>query len=175
MEENNEVKTNIENIKKGIEESTIIKESTIYDGISIEVAIPPKKTFKQCKASIDRFCKNNNLIPVAYEERDDHKECFLVQFPELIPYYTEEQLYNMFYKSLDYLVSTNIELSKRNGVIVTRKMLLESIEKYVYEVIKMYYNWNVNKYRVTLDQLENNVNLRSRIKEVFQEVILKYV
>lgn len=170
-----ELKTNIDYINKGIIENTIVKETNTYDGISIECKIPEKKTFKQCKNSIEKYCKQIKLLPVAFEERPDKDDLFLVQFPELVPYYTEEQLHNMFFSSLDYLVSTNIELSKRSGVIVTRKMLLDTVEKYVTEVIKMYYNWNVNKYRETLDSLLNNVNLRNTIKRIFNEVIIKYV
>ena len=170
-----ELKTNIDYISKGIKENTIIEETNTYDGISLECKIPDKKTFKQCKTSIEKYCKQNKLLPVAFEQRDDREKYFLVQFPELIPYYTEEQLHNMFFSSLEYLISTNIELSKRSGVIVTRKMLIDTIEKYVTEVIKMYYNWNVNKYRETLDGLLNNINLRNSIKRVFNEVIVKYV
>ena len=98
-----------------------------------------------------------------------------MQFPELEPYYTEEQKYNMFYSSSDYFVKTSIDLSKRIGTTVTRKMLMDSIEKYIYEIIKLYYNSNVNKYKVTLESLENDIKLRNFIRPITEEVIVKYV
>lgn len=166
-----EIKTNIENIKKLIENETFIKETRIIDGISLECKIPDKKTFKQCQTELNKKCKSWNLLPVSFEQNEGDKEYFLTQFPELTPYYTEEQKYNMFYNSADYFITTSIDLSKRAGVIVTKKMLLDSLEKYVYEIIKLYYNSNTNKYKVTLNDLENDLNLRNFIKPIVSEVI----
>ena len=167
-----DVRTNIETIKKQIESETFIEEMRIVDGISIECKIPDKKTYKQCQNELNKKCKSWNLLPVSYEQNEGDKKYFLIQFPELVPYYTEEQKYNMFYSSADYFITTNIELSKRSGVIVTKKMLLDSVEKYVYEIVKLYYNSNVNKYKVTLNDLENDLNLRNCIKPIINEVII---
>lgn len=170
-----ELRTNIEVIKKQIESESFIKSTKIIDGISLECRIPEKKTYKQCQTELNKKCKTWGLLPVAYEQNEEEKDYFLVQFPELEPYYTEEQKYNMFYSSSDYFVKTSIDLSKRIGTTVTRKMLMDSIEKYIYEIIKLYYNSNVNKYKVTLESLENDIKLRNFIRPITEEVIVKYV
>lgn len=170
-----DIKTNIEKIKKQIETESFIKETTIIDGISLECKIPEKKTYKQCQTELNKKCKAWSLLPVSYEQNENEKEYFLVQFPELDPYYTEEQQYNMFYNASDYFVKTSIELSKKAGTTLTRKILLDTIEKYIYEIIKIYYNSNCNKYKVTLESLENDIKLRNLIRPITEEVITKYI
>ena len=169
-----EIKTNIETIKKQLENDTFIKEYIIVDGISLECKIPEKKTFKQCQTELNKKCKALGLLPISTELNQDDKKLFLLQFPELTPYYTEEHQYNIFYKSAEYFIKTSIELSKRAGTIVTRKMLLDTIEKIVYEITKLCYNSNVNKYKVTLEDLKNDAQLNNQIKLIVEEVINVY-
>ena len=167
-------KTNIEKIQKQIQEETFIKETTLYDGISFECTIPEGKTFKQCKTELNKKCKELKLLPISTEQNKDNEKLFILQFPELVPYYTEEQIYLMRYRNLDYQIDTSIKSSAQIGVKVTKQMLIDSIGIFVNECIRTFYNWNMNKYKVTLEELLKDLQLRQDTEKVFYEVLTKY-
>ena len=167
---------NIETIIKILLKTTIIRKMTKYDGITIECIIPRGKTFEECKQSVTSACKElpipNNQKQISIELSDDRKR-FALQFPDLVPLYSQEQIDEMNKTYLSLLINEALKRAEYGPVEVkvTKQAIINGVDVYTTEAIRMHYKSNCNQYKNTLESVIEDVKYRNNVRDVFFKVV----
>ena len=165
--------TTIESIIEFITSSTSIKKISKIDGITMECDIPSRKTYDKCveeiKALRDTINLPDNQKQMSFELSDDKKQ-FALQFPELQPFYTQDQVRLMYTNIFRLLIEEALKRAEIQHITITREILESGKEVYTTRGINFYYRSNCNRYKTTLESLSQDVLYRHKVSDIFYEV-----
>lgn len=162
---------NVENIIKNIENnfkcfSSIVK----YDGITIEFTLNDNVDKKIAKKQVDEVCKKIKIVSYSIENNKQNDQKFSLQFPELVPEYTEEQIKNMYIANFKWLLDD----ATRNKKDITKEFILINKDKFTRMAIKTYVRSNVNRYKEKEENYLNNIEYRNKLNLLFTDYLDEY-
>ena len=156
---------NIEEIINAIRPlSKQVAEFRKLDGITIECGKGPTVEVDTAINEIKALCNKLKLLPVSIEKRKDDPMLFTVQFPELVPKYTDEQIENMYKDTFNFLFS-NIKM--KDPTALTKSKLIENMSRLTKHAITTYYRSNVNQYKESVEDYYNDKKYRAKIDGIF--------
>lgn len=162
---------NVENIIKNIENnfkcfSSIVK----YDGITIEFTLNDNVDKEIAKKQVDEVCKKIKIVSYSIENNKQNDQKFSLQFPELVPEYTEEQIKNMYIANFKWLLDD----ATRNKKDITKEFILINKDKFTRMAIKTYVRSNVNRYKEKEENYLNNIEYRNKLNLLFTHYLDEY-
>lgn len=165
---------NIENIIAQFKED-VNYDMVKFDGISLEVTIPLGGEYDKISKEYNKLCKKYKLLPVSIHPNKVTDTLMLVEFPELEPYYTEEQNTKMYTDSINWLIQDYIKASSYQKIKVTKQMVLDSMDIFVSESMKMYFKSNMNQYKAEIEKFLINPVYRTPVEKLFREIVRTYI
>ena len=115
------------------------------------------------------LCKELKNTPVAIELNEDRENVFIVQFPEMIPEYTDEQIEKMFTDTFKWLIDNFLTNSK--NINFTKEQFALEKNMFVKHAIIIYYRSNVNQYKQKPEDYLNNLDFRNKIDNIYLNYI----
>lgn len=143
-----------------------------YDGISIECYVPEKVKVSKGMKEITKICTDTELANNSMEENKEKANVFLLQFPNLNPKYSEEQIKDMYFKTFDLLLS-NARSNKE--IVVTKELLLKFKNVITKNAIEIFCKSNLNLYKENINNYINNPDYRYTIDMYFEEFVDGYL
>lgn len=163
---------NIDFIIKAISpELKKVKAVVKYDGITIEFTTSDGIDFTDAMEEVKLICKKFELKNYALEHNEEEVEKFILQFPDLVPYYTDEEITKLYIDAFKWLLDDTFN----NEPSITKKDVLDNKSNYIRQAITMFYRFNVNKYRETLEEYLGNVEYREKWTVKFVEYLDEYL
>ena len=162
---------NMENIIADIKSKSKYFENILkYDGITIEFTC--KDTIKRdnVENDIKTYCKLNKLNIYTIENNKDDRRKFILQFPDMVPSYTEEEIQKMYIANFKWLLDDTM----RNKPDITKTFILDNTVKYVKLAVTTYYRSNVNQYKEKLDDYLTNTLYRQKLNMLFMTYLDEY-
>lgn len=163
---------NIESIIKDLEgKSKYVKAMRKFDGITIECTTDAnvrENAMNEMQALSVKF----GIVPVSVEPRKDSEDLFGVQYPELVPKYTEDEIKKMYYDNFEFLFN-NIKMKDPKSI--TREILISNMDKLTVHSIKTYCRSNINQYKESVADYINNTKYRAKINGWYLEYIDIYL
>lgn len=164
---------NIESIIDAIRPlSKQVKSFRKFDGITMECAKNETVTIDNAINEITALCTKLKVIPVATEKRKDDPNLFAVQFPELMPKYTDEQVEAM-YKDTFMFLFNNVKMKDPESA--TKSKLIENIDSFVKHAIMTYCRSNINQYKESFDTYYTNKKYRAKVNGIFLATVEEFV
>ena len=162
---------NVENIIKNIENnfkcfSSIVK----YDGITIEFTLNDNVDKEIAKKQVEEVCKKIKIVSYSIENNKQNDQKFSLQFPELVPEYTDEQIKNMYISNFKWLLDD----ATRNKKDITKEFILINKDKFTRMAIKTYVRSNVNRYKEKEENYLNNIEYRNKLNLLFTDYLDEY-
>lgn len=162
---------NVENIIKNIENnfkcfSSIVK----YDGITIEFTLNDNVDKEIAKKQVEEVCKKIKIVSYSIENNKQNDQKFSLQFPELVPEYTDEQIKNMYIANFKWLLDD----ATRNKKDITKEFILINKDKFTRMAIKTYVRSNVNRYKEKEENYLNNIEYRNKLNLLFTDYLDGY-
>ena len=168
--------TNLINIESIIEAvlpmSKQVKDVRKFDGISMECTKLSTASLENAINEIKAICNKLKLLPVATEKRKDDAELFLVQFPELLPKYSDEEVAKMYTDTFIFLFN-NIKMKDPSAA--TKSKLIEGMESLVKHAIKTYCRSNINQYKESFEDYYNDKKYRTKINVIFLDSVDTFI
>ena len=143
-----------------------------FDGITIECTKNDGVDIDKAIGEIVEVCNELKLIPIATEKRKDDPDLFIIQFTELIPKYTDEQVQKM-YKDTFMFLFDNVKMKDPSSA--TKSKLIENIDSFVKHAIMIYCRSNINQYKENFDTYYNNKKYRAKINGIYLESVEEFV
>lgn len=140
------------------------------DGLTIECSVQASSKSDIGIKEINKLCKELKLMPISTEKNKDKDNVFALQFPELVPQYSEEEVESMYKDNFKWLLD-NIN---SNDTTITKQLIEDNKELFLKQAITMYYRSNVNQYKEKLDDYLNNYDYRNKIGRLFDRYIDEY-
>lgn len=156
----------IKELKKKAKYLTSIEK---LDGITIECSVAKTKKAEDKIEDVKAICKTLVPYQAAIELNEKFDNVFIIQFPELVPEYTDEEINKMYMDSFKWLVDnfkTNDAASN-----YTPELFMRQKDKFVKHAILIYYRSNTNQYRCKPEDLLNDKEYRTRIDSIFIDYI----
>ena len=160
---------NMESIIKNIK-SKYFDEILKFDGITIEFTCKTGVDRDVAKKSIETFCKNNKLNIYTLENNTDDTRKFILQFPDMVPEYTGEEIDKMYIANFKWLLDDTM----RNKPDITKSFILDNTVKYVKLAVTTFYRSNVNRYKAKLDDYLLDTKYRQRFNMLFMTYLDEY-
>lgn len=162
---------NIEGIIDAVKPmSKQVKEFRKFDGISMECT--KLGSIDSAINEMKALCTKLKLVPFATEARKDDSNLFLVQFPDLIPEYSEDEVTKM-YKDTFMFLFNNIKI--KDPTAATKTKLIEGMDSLVKHAIKTYCRSNINQYKESFETYYNNKKYRVKINGIFLDSVEEFV
>ena len=162
---------NVENIIKNIENNFNCFSSIVnYDGITIEFTLNDNVDKEIAKKQVDEVCKKIKIVSYSIENNKQNDQKFSLQFPELVPEYTEEQIKNMYIANFKWLLDD----ATRNKKDITKEFILINKDKFTRMAIKTYVRSNVNRYKEKEENYLNNIEYRNKLNLLFTDYLDEY-
>ena len=95
---------------------------------------------------------------------------FILQFPEMTPYYTEAEIKKLYKANFKWLLDDSLS----NKPDLTKPYILEHTGNYVKLAITTYYRSNVNQYKEKLEDYLNDIEYRQRLNALFRDYLDEY-
>lgn len=143
-----------------------------FDGITIECTVLNAADRDNGIKEIKAICKKLKLAPVSVEKKASSEVAFGVQFPELTPIYTEEEIRKMYEANYKFLFDN---LKSADKTKFTRAILLDNMTRLVRNSIMTYCKSNINLYKDKPENYYNNVEYRAKLNSWFVEYLEKYL
>ena len=174
MEEDSKlVFINIEGIIKFLKtQSKHTKNMRKFDGITIEAEVATADKRINAMNEMQALSKKYGIIPVAVEARADSDVLFGVQYPELRPVYSDEEVRKMYEDTFEFLLNN---IKTKDPKSITRTILIENMERFTRHAIIVYCKSNINQYKETVDDYLNKSKYRTKINGWYLEYIDKYL
>lgn len=141
------------------------------DGITLECSLSSTKKAQDKIDEIKDLCREIKNTQVALEVNDDNPNTFLVQFPEMIPEYTDEQIEKMFNDTFQWLVGNFLS---NNTTKFTKDQFALEKNMFVKHAIIIYYRSNVNQYKEKPEDYLNNKEFRDKIDNIYLNYISSF-
>ena len=166
-------KHNIEGIIKNVKnESKLTISFRKFDGISFECRTPidgnREEAIFEMKSILDKF----ELIPYQIERHKETSNAYIVQFPELDIIYSNEEKIKM-YKMIFKFLLDNINQNKKEPV--SKSFILESKEIYIKQTIQAFTRSNLNRYKIKVEDLLNDIEYREHLEVLFIKYVDEYM
>lgn len=145
---------------------TIIK----YDGITAEITNIEKKTREQCKKEITDICGELKLKQFILEDSKNFANKFILQFPDMLPVYTQEEIDQLYIANFKWLLDDSL----RNKPDLTKQFIIDHTPNFVKLAVTTYYRSNVNQYREKLEDYLNNTTYRQKLNILFLTYLDEY-
>ena len=163
--------TNVENIIKNIEGSFKCFSSIAkYDGITIEFTLNGSVDIETSKKQVKDVCKKIKMVAYSIENNKQNDQKFSLQFPELVPEYTDEQIKNMYIANFKWLLDD----ATRNKKDITKEFILINKDKFTRMAIKTYVRSNTNRYKEKEEDYINNYEYRTKLNYIFTDYLDEY-
>ena len=146
-----------------------IKEIKKLDGITFEVIIKEKANRDNVIKTVEDLCKDLKLPSTTIEKQAEDETRFAVQFPDLDPKYTKDEMAKLINHNIKWCID-NINTNNIHGEL-TKEDLKYNSNIIVKQVIVTYYNSNVNRYKVTLKDTLNSLELRDLVQTLLNEFL----
>ena len=143
-----------------------------FDGITIECEVDDEKNLKNAMSEVQVLSKQLNILPVSVEKRKGSNVLFGLQYPELIPHYTTEEVKKMYCDMFRFLFD-NIKM--KDPTKITKPILIENMDRLVKHAITNYCRSNINQYRETFDDYYKNAKYRAQINAIYLEFLEIYL
>lgn len=164
---------NIENIIDALKPLTKqVKSFRKFDGITMECTKNEGTTVDKAINEMTALCTKLKLMPIATEVRKGDPDLFAVQFTELMPKYTNEQVVAM-YKDTFMFLFNNIKM--KDPASATKPMLIENMDSLVKHAIMIYCRSNINQYKENFDTYYTNTKYRAKINGIFLESVEEFI
>lgn len=162
---------NMENIISAIKsKSKYFDEILKYDGITIEFTCKDNVKRELVKKDIETFCKMNKLNIYTLENNKDDIRKFILQFPDMVPVYSEEEIQKMYMANFKWLLDDTL----RNKPDITKTFILDNTVKYVKLAVTTFYRSNVNQYKSKLDDFLTDTTYRQKLNMLFMTYLDEY-
>lgn len=171
----NEIKEllNVEEIAQALKKKAkYISSIEKLDGITLECALAKGKSAEAKIEEVKEICRGLKNTQVATEVNEDQDNIFLIQFPEMIPEYTDEQIEKMFKDNFSWLVENFLRNSK--NLSFTKDSFISNRNIFVKQAIITYYRSNVNQYKQKPEDYLDNKEFRNKIDLIFLNYISEY-
>lgn len=164
---------NVDNIIKALKQDIkkIVK-LTKFDGITIECSVQEDKKVDDGIKEINKLCEKLELRPIATEKSKEKNNVFIVQFPELIPEYTEAQIKKMYNLSFKWLLDNLIRNDKEHKV--TPELLIKYKSLVVRKAIQIYCRSNINQYKEKLEDYLQDKKYVEKIDVLYYQFLETY-
>lgn len=139
------------------------------DGITMECSLAESKKAEDRLDEVKELCKELKNTPVAIELNEAKENVFLVQFPEMIPEYTDEQIEKMFIDTFKWLIDNFLTNSK--NINFTKEQFALEKNMFVKHAIIIYYRSNVNQYKQKPEDYLNNLDFRNKIDNIYLDYL----
>lgn len=171
--QDNETYNNIESIiDKVSKESKLTISFKKFDGITFECKTPfesnRNEAIKEMKDILDRL----NLLPYIIEENKEVSNAYMIQFPELDVKYTDEEKEKIYYMIFRFLLDS---VNENRKTITTKKYIMDFKDIYIKQTIIAYVRSSVNRYKVKVEDLLNNIEYRSCLEVLFTRYVDEYL
>ena len=143
-----------------------------YDGITFECETTAPDIRNATSKIVQQKCVELGLAPVSIELRKDSDVLFGVQFPEMIPEYSNEEITKM-YKDTFYFLFDNMKSTDPSSV--TKPILIENMSRLTKHAITTYCRSNINQYKENAETYLNNSAYRAKIDGIFLESVDSYL
>lgn len=161
----------VENIIKELKKKvTLCSEITKFDGITMLFKTKVNKTRDDAKLEVQEICKTLKLFPISIDDIEQDDLRFLVQLPDLVPNYSEEEIDKMFIYNFKWLLDD----STRNKPDITRNFIFNNRETYVRLATTTYYRSNVNRYREKVEDYLGNEEFKKAKTDLFVKYLDEY-
>lgn len=140
------------------------KELRKFDGITIECMALDMVDRGVSAEEVKAVCDSLKLQPNTVEYRKDDDKLFIIQFPDFMPYYTDEQQEKM-YKDTFMFLFENIKM--KDPASATKSALIENIDSIVKHAITIYCRSNINQYKESFDTYYKNTKYRAKVNGIF--------
>ena len=165
---------NIESIMEVICEK-IKSDSTLvsirkYDGITIEFGSINEEGREHLINIVKNVVIELGLKNYVIEKRKDSLINFILQFPDMNPEYTEEEIETMYKSNFKWLLDDSLA----NKPDLTKKFIQDHTENYVKLAVTTFYRSNVNQYKVKLDDLLSDYKMRAKLNVLFLTYLDEY-
>lgn len=151
---------------------TNIKSFTKRDAITITCEVKDGYNVNDEITNIKNHCKTLKFPSTLTEvNKDDEKE-FILQFPDLEPYYSDELIRDI------YIYNTNkvLDVSFHNDykVKLNNEVVRQNKQAFISQIMFTYYRNYVNRYKCRLEDYRNNEQNRALASDIFDEVMSTY-
>lgn len=162
---------NMEKIIKAIKGKTKnYKEILKYDGITIEFTCKDNYSRTEGAEEVKDIAKELSLKNYLTENSKLDSGKFILQFPEVTPYYTEAEIKKLYKANFKWLLDDSLS----NKPDLTKPYILEHTGNYVKLAITTYYRSNVNQYKEKLEDYLNDIEYRQRLNALFRDYLDEY-
>lgn len=162
---------NMENIIEDIKrKSKYFDDILKYDGITIEFTCKSNVKREIVESDIKTYCKLNKLNVYTIEDNKEDTRKFILQFPDMVPAYTEDEVQKMYIANFKWLLDDTM----RNKPDITKTFILDNTVKYVKLAVTTYYRSNVNQYKEKLDDYLTNTLYRQKLNMLFMTYLDEY-
>lgn len=159
----------IEKIKKDAKLTILFKK---YDGITFECRTPIDGNRDMAINEMEQILNSLNLIPYQIETHKEVSNAFIVQFPELDVIYSNEEKIKM-YKMIFKFLLDNINQNRKEPV--SKGFILEFKEIYIKQTIQAFFRSNLNRYKIKVEDLLNDIEYRNHLELLFIKYVDEYL
>lgn len=152
--------------------STQVNKFRKFDGITIECEIMEPVNIQNAINEVKAICTEIKAIPFSVEIRKDTVNMFAVQFPELMPHYSNEIITSMYKDDFTFLLN-NIKM--KDPSLINKPYLIEQMDSIVKHAMKIVCRSTINQYKDSFDNYYNNVKYRARINGIYLEFLEEYL
>lgn len=149
------------------EQKTEVQEFRPIDGITIECKLPENSEFnlETFKQYIKEVLYKLNLPSALVEQHKEMKNIFIIQFPDMIPEYAEEEVNEVIENNLTVL----LDLIKGNskGRTPDKDTLRNHKGLLVRQAISMYYKGYANQYKQKEQDYIGDIQQFEKYNKVF--------
>lgn len=144
-----------------------------YDGISIECYVAEQDNIDLGIKEVKNICKKLKLNPIDIECNKEKTNLFLLQFPELLPKYTDKELQLLYEDNYKRLISDLKSNDINNKVDLN--LIIKNKNIFIKQAMISFYNINTNRYKGTLQGFLNNKELWDKAEVYFNDYIKCYL
>lgn len=155
--------------------TTNVKTFKVFDGITIQCVMNEQTTEEQLKTEMKNIQSICKTLKLPSSVTDKNKFCdyiFLLQFPDLEPTYTDEELERMYKTNLIWMLDTSFHNDINN--IMSVNTFKNNVEMLVTDLLRQHYESCVNKYKHTLKEIIQDKEQREKITKWVNEVLSNY-
>lgn len=164
--------TTVEDIAKALKKKAkYITTIEKVDGITLECSLSSSKKAQDKIEEVKEICREIINTQIATEVNDENENVFLIQFPEMIPEYTDEQIEKMFNDTFQWLVGNFLS---NNTTKFTKDQFTLEKNMFVKHAIIIYYRSNVNQYKQKPEDYLNNKEFRDKIDNIYLNYISSF-
>lgn len=169
---NNEFKNIDEIIQELKNSSKLVNNFKKLNGITFECSVNNSMCREDAINEVQDLSKLMGILPVSIDANQDDDKLFGVQYPELVPIYTDVISHSMYNDNFKFLFDN---LKMKDPSKVTKIILIENIDNLTKHAINIYCRSNINPYKEKVEDYLNNKQYRLKINGWYLEYIDEYL